>query len=293
MAELFRRSYVLKITNLITNKEVTIDKLRCSFKTTKANSAKENKANIAVYNLSPANRSALAALDTKEGTPQIQVELFAGYGGKTTLLFKGTGNSSTEWKAPNYVTVLNASDGVTYVANTVFNKAYPKLTSVDTIIQAVLGASPLPQGYIFKTGKALSKSRSLSGTVDKVLDDLGNDFGFVYEVDNEKNNIYPATQAIRNVGITKLSGRTGMIGSPYRSGSIVKVRCLIIPEITPNSLVELDALEKSLGGTYLVSRVVTKGDNYGPDWFMDLELDPYSSMAAYLTLPGITGGALA
>ena len=293
MTELFKRNYSLTITNLLSSQAITVDKLRCTFKLLKTNSAKANNASINVFNLSPASRKALTVLDTTEGTPQVQVALSAGYGSSATLLFKGTGSSYTDWKAPNYITVLSISDGVVFVANTVFNKAYPKLTSVDVIVQDVLKVSALPKGNIFKTGKALSKGRSFSGTVDKILDDLGNDFGFVYEVNNEINNIFSSTQALRNVAIVKLSGKTGMIGSPYKKGNVVKVKCLIIPEITPNSLIDLFCEDVNLRGTYLVSRVVTKGDNYGPDWWMSLELDPYSTMPSFLTLPGIREGSLA
>lgn len=289
MAELFKRNYVLKITNLITNRTITVSKLRCTFKVSKSNSATENKASISVYNLSPENRNSLATLDTEEGTPQVQVELFAGYGTEATLLFRGTGSAYTDWKAPNYITVLNVSDGVVYVTNTTFNKAYPKLTSVDVIIQDVLKASPLPPGYIFKTLSSLKKGRSFSGTVAKVLEDLGNDFGFVYEVNNEINNIYSSINDIRNVSLTTLSGKTGMLGSPRREGSIIKVRCLLIPEIIPNSLVEIDGLDVLIRGTYLVARVTTRGDNYGSDWFMNLELNLHKTMPKFLTLPDPRG----
>jgi len=158
MGELFRRAYEVTATNLETGDSIATQELRCSFKVEKGNSARGNTATISLYNLSPASRDAITVLDTTEGTPQVQVELEAGYGENQKLLFRGTGNSQTVWQAPNFVTTFNLSDGVTSVTNTAFNKAYPKLTKVDVIVQDVLKASDLQDGYIFKTEKVISVS---------------------------------------------------------------------------------------------------------------------------------------
>jgi hypothetical protein len=282
---LFRRNFKATITNLDSGKSVDIEGLRIAFKLTKTKKAKGNRANIQIYNMSPTNRGLSVAPNTKEGSPQIILALFGGYGKEAKLLFNGVGTASSEWDAPDWVTKFILTDSNS-LSTPPFEKAYSKGAPLDTIIDDLLNALQIPTGIVQLTGISLKHSRSFSGPPDYALEELASTYGFIFDIQDGKTNILqPGFLSLRSV-IT-ISKDTGMIRTPYWEGSIVKVRCLIIPEITPNSVVSIETTDTKVVGQYTVVKVGSTGDNWGDNAFMDLELEPRELEALYGTLPGV------
>lgn len=282
---LFKRNFKATIQNLSIDKQITVEGLRISFKITKTKKAKGNKATLEIFNLAPINREIILAPATKSGSPQVVVSIFAGYGEESQLVFRGVGTTTTEWSPPDYNSKFFLTDA-TSLPSAPMDTAYPKNYSVDVIIDDLIKAVGHPRGIIDKIGVALKKSRSFTEQAEDELVALGSTYGFTFDIQNQKTNILLGSNRAARVN-TFLGKNSGMVGSPYWQGSIVKVRCLIIPEIEPNSLVTLEVEDTQLKGTYTVAKVVIKGDNFGSDALMDIEMEPRGLESVYNFLPGI------
>jgi hypothetical protein len=283
---LFKRNFNASIVNLNTGSTIDVLDLRIAFKITKTNSDKGSKALVEIYNLSPLNREKVLSPNTKTGSPQVEVSLYGGYGTDSKLLFKGVGTAASEWSPPDYVTKFTVTDAVA-VSSDPFSKEYPKQTSIDVIIDDLLKNIKLPRGVIQKVGFSIPTSRSFSGQPETILSGLASNWGFVFDIQNGFVNIYFGNTAPRK--LVTLSKDTGLVAKPYWEGSIVKARSLVIPEIVPNGLVELDIRNVSLKGRYTVAKVVAKGDNWKASTYMDLELEPRGLEPIYQTLTGVEG----
>ncbi len=270
--QLFKRNFQASITNLSIGKKIDIEGLRITFKITKTNKARGNTATCAIYNLSPINRKTILTPNTKSGAPQTKIEIRAGYGTESKLIFTGVGTASTQWDAPNYVSTVVANDSFG-ISSAPFENIYPKNYLVDTIIDDLIRAVGLPRGTVEKIGAALKQSRSFSGMAESQFEDLASTYGFTFDIQNGKVNVFFGRNREKRSKVF-LGKDSGMIGSPYWDGSIVKVRSLIIAEILPNNLVTLEVEDVQLAGQYTVLKVVIKGDNWGSNAVMEIELAP-------------------
>lgn len=298
--DLFGRSVNLSVVNLSPpfNFLITPSNLRITFEATKGYKPKKNKAKISVYNLSPFNRSQVLGTTTRGGNPKLQVVLSAGYGLLKGVLFTGIGTSKTLWEPPNYVTTFEVTDGAAALNTSFVNKAYPKGTPIDFIITdvaVVLINSGIVLGPYPPIGVALKRGRSFSGGAVRVLEDLGSKYGFEFDVQDGVGTIRTDSVPVSPAPPVVLSKYSGLVGRPYTDGKIVRARSLINPLIKPGSSVSLVVSDPSLVGAYAVKSVVSKGDNYGDDWTMSIEMASITSRQAFTTLAQIekfilTGG---
>jgi len=298
--DLFGRSVSVSVVNLSPPFKflITPSNLRVTFELKKGYKPKKNTAKISVYNLSTFNRGLVLAPTSRGGSPKLQVVLSAGYGLLKGVLFTGRGTSKTLWEPPNYVTTFEVTDGAASLSTSFVNKAYPIGTPIDFIIAdvaVVLINSGIVLGPYPPIGLALKRGRSFSGGAVRVLEDLGSKYGFEFDVQDGVGTIRTDAVPVAPVPPVVLSRYSGLIGRPYTDGKIVRAQSLINPLIKPGALVALAVSDPSLVGAYVVKTVVSKGDNYGDDWTMSLEMAALTSKQAFTTLAQIetailTGG---
>lgn len=285
---LFKRVYKLVVTNLTNNETYTFENLKIGFKITKTKKARGNKAILEAYNISPERRGSISAKSTKDGEPQIRCALYGGFDKEPKLLFNGTGLSSTKWASPDYITTFTLTDdAVSAITTDIFEFAYDKGTSIDTIISDMLGVLGLPTGRLDTIGSSLKRSRSFSGPPTEKLEELASTYGFRFDVQNGRASIIKEGSSDFDDVVVNLNKDSGLIGKPYWEGSIVKASCLVLPEIVPNSIVYIGVKDREIVGPYSVAKMQIKGDNWAGSATMDLELEPRDLVGTYETLIGV------
>ena len=263
----------VELVNLTNQQSLTVTDLRVKFDIRKKRKADENVGKISIYNLSPNSRFIMQAPATDAGDGQTQISLFTGYQDtEISLLFKGVGNIVSEYNEPDWVTSIEATDGVDKLGAVVFEKRYIAGTPVVQIVTDIISASGMPVGSLGAVTGVLRKSRTFSGPVDKILGDLQSTYEFTFDVQNEvastKTNVGVDPSQIVRLGISN-----GLIGYPKKKGKIVQVECLLNPAIRTNGSVLLTTQVQGLTALYTVKKVDVRGDTWGGAWTMSLELE--------------------
>jgi hypothetical protein len=262
----------VKLTNLFTSQTLEVSDLRVTFDIKKKRKADENHARISIYNLSSHTRFLMQAPATAAGDGQTQISLLVGYEDtEVSELFRGVGNLVSEYKAPDWVTSIDATDGVDKLGAVIFEKQYSAKYPVAGIVDDIIKASGMPAGNTAAIPGRLKKARSFSGPVSKILADLQSTYNFTFDVQNETAN------TSLNIGIdprqiVSLGIENGLIGYPKKKGKLVVVECLINSAIRTNGFVQLNTTVQGLTAVYSVKKIDVKGDNWSGQWTMVLEL---------------------
>jgi hypothetical protein len=270
-----------------------------------ASSDKEpNRAKIIVYNLGESTRELLSA--AHQG-----VELYAGYDGETTLIFRGeTTNVTHDHQKPLWITTIYAGDGDKEYNNSIFEKSYSAGTQVSVIISDMASEMNIP-GEIIPVNPftVLLESENYSGRTRDQLDKITAAHDLTWSIQEGILEILPkGVPSLSNPTAVLLSTDTGMIGSPMlierqdsdentkkkkgkeKEDRIIGVRVTaqLNPQIKPNRLIQIvpqlttTALGKLMEvkqpnttgeGTWLVDRVRYFGDNTIGPFDVEAEAD--------------------
>jgi len=263
----------LTITNLLNGKSIDISELRVTFKIDKAHSEK-NKAQIEIYNLSPASRTFMEVELAKDGTPQLHVELRAGYKSEKQIgiLFKGRCSASSTFKAPDWVTALVGSDGAAQYKYT-FEKKYIKGTPILNILKDLASATGMDINRIIPMTDTLKKTRTFSGDPQKIIKNLQKTYGFTFDTQDESIIIKSNRYALDLRYIVTLNPEKGLLGVPRSVDNLVIVDSLINTDIRPQSYINLQSPSRpTLKGMYSIQKVDIIGDSYSGAWTMTSEL---------------------
>jgi|ADGO01.1.fsa_nt_gi hypothetical protein len=143
MARLFGRTWRVRIDT------IQFTELDCSFTVEKSTKREPNKCSIRVWNLTAEHRAQLESLSVtrQRGPGRIRVELEAGYGDRTSLLFRGDlRHATTVREGPDLVTELEGEDGGRAVLWSRVNRSFPPGTRVDQVVRACAAAMGVGAG---------------------------------------------------------------------------------------------------------------------------------------------------
>lgn len=269
----FSRSASATINNLAAGEKITVTGLRITFDIIKSAKAAENRGNVTIYNLSPSSRDLIQSR-TAEGKSLTTVELRAGY--KTSeekILFRGTGEAVSEHSPPNWMTKINAQDGVQELKEVNFEKKYPAGTSVAEIVKDLVKAAGLAITVDVPWVAIIPKARTFSGDPVTNIQDLQSTYGFVFNVQAGGAILAPEDAPPKPEFTVTLSRETGMIKSPRLKGDLLIVDALIDPDLRPNNYVQLETLTPGLSGLYLIKKARYKGDTWQGSWTVSLEME--------------------
>jgi len=253
------------------------DGFRVSFNIQKSGVA-INTAEIKIYNL---NKDTLEFFSTKG----VQIEFSAGYIDNKVLIFKGEIVSVlTEKQAPDHITTINSSSGLTSTKSSFSNTVINKDESVaDAVKKLLKDITNLETGFVDKIPecKKWIRSQTISGNTFDILDRLGTECGFTINVDDDKVEIHKHDYEPKGKNVIILNSSTGLIGIPSSTEIGVDFQALLNPNLVPNKGVQIESKSYSLGvsnagfydrklfkdGRYGILTTNFIGDTNGSDWY--------------------------
>lgn len=247
-----------------------------------------SNADIIVTNLSPDT----SKLIEKEGTT---VSFSAGYEGSYGVLFQGDiiqKRSGRETPTETYLSILAAGGDRAYNFATV-NKSLSSGSTFRDHVDMVLEAMKpygITAGFIADLGQTkMARGRAFFGMARDVMRDLAQSTGCAWYIQNNKLNVVKNDEGLPG-GTIQLNANTGLIGRPTQTFDGIIGRCLLNPNLRPDSLIEINqssidkaafspdytaAVQNSMipsvaeDGTYRVLLVDHSGDNRGQPWYSD------------------------
>lgn len=270
---LVNRAYLLQVGPL------QVRNLRVVFSVTKNLTKDSNRADVKVYNLSHDSRGLFA-----KDEPQ-DVLLFAGYGDSLTQIFTGSMSRSMSYnEGVDWITEVRAGDGLSKIKALGTPVSATNTSAKQEIEKGLATANIAPGNFAAvmatKDPKKMKRFASIKAQYD-YIQELAKALDLDLSIqDGVAQFLQPGKIASRDV--VELSARSGMIGSPQiGKHGLTKVKALIQPKLTPGYGVHLVARE--VKGFFRIETTKFSGDNFGQDWYADLELS--SLDAATLTIP--------
>jgi hypothetical protein len=258
-----------------------------------------NTAKISIYNLKEDTRN----LFSEEH--QV-IEFYAGHGDDIQMIFSGQTTSVTHVKGNTfYRTDIAAGDGVKDFTTKKISKSYAAGTPSAVVLSDILVAFGMP--FVIDptatstiAGEVLLQSETYSGMAKDVLNTFTADNGLEWSIQygtvevTTRNDPFLAdpTGAV-------ISSDTGMIEVPEiivrtkqdnKNTYGIRVKSLLNPEIKPKRLFTIAASNTLLGqiselitdapptdgsGNYVADTVKFFGNNYGGDFYVEVEGDKY------------------
>lgn len=277
MSLIYNREY--KLTIITKDGEVkSINSLRVIFEITKTIRSYPNLARIELYNI---NNDTLRMLETK----YTQIQFEAGYKGSLRLLFKGQIRNVTDSRRDiDRIVTVYAGDGEQDWQNATFNKTLSSNIDLASVLRDI--GSTFSDIFVGSTDDVSVpadklRGQSLSGSSKDILDNLAEDYGFNWSIQDGEMVFSPKESPPVSDEAILLTASTGMIGSPTITEIGVNVTSMLIPNLQPYKLFKVQSVgsEVSLGdlyfrditktkaeGTYFIQEVTHKGDTHDNEW---------------------------
>ncbi len=247
-----------------------------TFRVHKSLKPEPNTAELTVFNLNPAHRSALEQLKTAS------VLIEAGYEGGTSTLFLGDLRTAISVdEGPDIVTKLSSGDGEKATKTARVKVSMKKGVAnpqkvLETIAKSLgVGSGNLKQalGQLGGLANCFSEGAVLSGSSFREMNSVCKSLGLSWSIQNGKLQILTLRKALDGQAI-KLSKDTGMIGSPTVDNDGVLTCCMLLaPDVFPGRKLVLDG--RRLKGQYRIESCDYSGDTHGQDWYIKIEAKRY------------------
>lgn len=237
--------------------------LRVAFKVEKNGDASPNKLDLTIYNLSAASRGFIQK-------KQI-VRLEAGYASPgPKLLFTGSIElADHEHQGPDWVTKIESADGVRAYRGTILSESFGPKTSEASVIRAIADKMKVTVGQL----KGLSddkynQGRQLSGPARHELDALCRSRNLRWSIQDGVLQVIPAREALDQAAVL-VSPATGLVGSPKRTETGIKLVMLLQGGINPGRVLQVESAV--VKGTFVAENVDHEGDSHADPWYTTIE----------------------
>jgi hypothetical protein len=249
---------------------------------------------ISIYNVGEKSRNLLSKTNNL-------VLLKAGYGDNPPdLLFSGNiFHAITRKEGADYVTRIEAADGLFAFQNSLINESLPKGISFTQVFQSLMGnlkGAGLDQGQVkgIPAG-GYNNGIVLSGSTIEQLRQFTEQHNLNFQIDNGKVQILPYGSSKGNTAIV-LTPDTGLIGIPEIRGialapgtvdlanasqqqrTQISFTCLLNPKII--SMTNVVIISKFVNGLFITTRVDYEGDSWSGPFFTHAEAFEASGSAA-------------
>ena len=195
-----------------------------------------------LYNLSDDVREKLWRDIYNNGTKQILMTLYAGYGETMPLTFQGWVQSCTSYKqsgAVNWITEIQAFIAGEMYQNGFVNATFSEGTTLTDVINYMLEQdSSLSIGCITPDIKPLRRNRTFIG---QTLDLLGREYGgYDIFIDKGKLHILNDNDVVKG-DLLVITAETGLLGSPRRANAFLEADMLFEPQLKIGQAISLIA----------------------------------------------------
>lgn len=262
--------------------------LRVEFDIQRDEKSWPNSAVIKVYNLNPAHRASLGAL---QGVP---CKLQAGYADGMGVIFDGMLRDATSvHAAPDWITTIQAGDGELDkkgepIAGKSIKQTWSKGTPIAQILVAfatalnvdIGNAATMGAAAKLPTGPALTHAFGVDGPALDEFIYFMRSVQMPWSIQGGKLQVRPAPEIPASVGAL-ISKETGMIDvletttekikrfGHTQTIKVVKGKCLLRAELTPGQMVVFKS--SNVNGNALLTKVAHTGDTRGQEWYSSFE----------------------
>lgn len=221
--------------------------------------ASANTANIRVYNLNETSRRRLAK-DSFSYDVLRKIILYAGYGDTMPKVFDGSLMScSSVRNGTNFITSMESLDGGFAMVNSRFDKQFPKGTPVNTVLEAMVASMVgIKRGAISQFPGELPMGDTFTGATVETIKQLTDSKADFY-IDNGRAYILTETDCL-DEEIVVITSESGLLGTPVRSETLIKLDMIFDPRFKIGQRVELkSSTGKNYNGLYKVVAVTHRG----------------------------------
>lgn len=227
-----------------------------------------NPASIYIYNLGPDSRAAFEKLNSR-------VILEAGYGDDQQVIFQGNiSRTRTEKKGADYITHIEAADGLVAFEGARVNQSFGQPTSLSDVVKTLTdsfsSANIGTEDLSAVPSKTYQSGIVLSGKSADLLSEVLQSEGLEFSIQDEQIIILPAGSE-RGVEAFVLGVETGMVGIPQVGDQSITVSSLMNPRLKPYNQIVINS--KFVNGIYRIIRVEHVGDTFEGEFLTKLETD--------------------
>lgn len=267
--ELFSRRVRVQVDTLL------LEGFDVTFEITKSLAPKTpNKAEVRIWNLNADHRKQLQQLE------KVYVSIEAGYASGTSLLFRGDLRDVVSRRdGSDWITSVTSDSGRRARKQRIVRSFAPGATVSD-----VLGTAARAMGVKLGNTAARTVNAKISGTeaskffngyalagaIDEELDRLARSCGLEWSIQDDELQFLDYGEPLAQIAV-KLTADTGLLGSPEPGNKgIVEARCLIIPDLYPGRVVEVQS--EHVRGLFRVETTKHTGSTFAGEWYVDLQL---------------------
>jgi hypothetical protein len=237
--------------------------LAIEFSVEKNGSSTPNAVKLTIYNLGPDSRTFVEKRKQR-------LVIVAGYeSGVRTICNAEVDRAEHRREGSEWVTTIEAADGLTAYGNVVHDILGPKSTDKDAVAAIAKGLG-IDLGDLkgIDDKKPYGHGRALSGPAKNELDYICRRRKLRWSIQDGALLIYPIGGTTDAQAIV-LSPATGLIGSPERTEAGYKLRSLLQGQITPGRRIKVDS--EGVEGFFVAEKVTHTGQSHGNDWYTDIE----------------------
>jgi hypothetical protein len=255
------RSAALSVTPKAGGTGKRFTDLHIAFDVSKHLSGEPNTANIRIWNLSEGSRKGIRE---KESV----VTLEAGYNGERSVLYRGeVTRAEHAHDGPDWISSIECASDLAVLRDTRIALTFRGGTSKSSVVRRIaskLGGVALGTVNSDALRGVLPAARSVVGSARRILDSLADDWGFRWSINDGTLTVVDLGSKRGSRVAIRLSPGTGLIGSPRWTEDGLEVRALLLPELQPGGVVQVDAAATK--GLFQATAISSMGDTHGETW---------------------------
>ena len=252
--------------------------LHIDFDVTKSTGSTPNTGTVLVYNLSETDRSLIS-------DSGLRVSLYLGYDGNADLISVADIDTVVSLQTGvDWVTEFKLGEGQKALQSKQ-NRTYREGTDAQIIVKQLAEDAGLVVNNTIATVKGLvSGSLTLEGTTQGALNDIGSELDVEFNVQNDELFI-TLPDGIADDEAAVIAPDTGLIGYPEFTAKGVNFKAQVQPGVIPGKVIKLESegyviesgqTSKKIegrddSGFYVCQTVKFQGNNYGGDFYVDVE----------------------
>lgn len=256
----FGRQLRLRLGNAQESIEIT--QLRVTFEVSKTLRAEPNPAKISVYNL---NMSHINALVAKQYD---RVSLAVGYEDLRVIYVGDIVDIEVVRSDLDFIVKMECGDGFVDYSQAMVNTTLVAGASDKDVLDKVAesmrrtqkGVVSLPKERILPRGKVLT------GNAREALNKIGKNHDADWSIQDGNLTVLPKSKVLADHEGFVLSQETGLIGSPEKTDSGLKVSCLLNPSLRIGGLLRVQSILPGVSGDYKINELTHTGDLLGDQW---------------------------
>jgi hypothetical protein len=287
----FQRAYRLTIgtVEIDAREGVDLNTLRIAFAVERDIKRHPNNAEIAVWNLSPSSRQALAKLSN------VPVRLEAGYVEDVGVVFQGDLRCCRSMReGPDIMTRVSGGDGEVKIRTARINRTFGAGTPIGTVIGELGKALGVGEGNLRQfTGaslangsRTLSRALTIRGSVFDELESVTRSCGLQWSIQDSALQLRAAGAPVGDRQGPLLRADSGLVGEPqvetvatpetgFPVGSVkVTGLALLRPDLIPGIPFRVES--QAFLGNLVCTATVHRGDTHSTDqWVVEWTGRPY------------------